>query len=118
MTVALTHGNGIHAVQEGAKALREIDLLPNLDCMEMLLQVFDHEVPAGDGLLAHLALARYYRDPVGQAALAIDIVPGGDMCPGDVEAALWNTFVEMFPNLDHKEARNVARQMVGRTPAS
>ena len=124
----LKNGNGIHPVLDGSKGLREIDLLPNLDYMEMLLQVFDHEVrgreplersPARSlsDLLTDLCLTRYYRDPVGQAALALDITPG-DMWPGDVEASLWNTFIETFETLDHDEAKAVARRFMGRVRVS
>jgi hypothetical protein len=108
VSIPLKHGNGIHPVLEGARTLREIDLLPNLDYMEMLLQVFDREVPNGDGLLAHLALARCYRDPVGQAALALDIVPGGDMWQYEVEA----------PQVPEDDAMRVARTFTGRAPVS
>ena len=118
MSIPLKHGNGIHPVLEGARTLREIDLLPNLDYMEMLLQVFDREVPNGDGLLAHLALARCYRDPVGQAALALDIVPGGDMWQYEVEAGLSHNFTALFPQVPEDDAMRVARTFTGRAPVS
>jgi len=118
--VQLTYGNGIHPVQPGAKTLREVDLLPNLAYMETLLKVVDyaagdldprdpsHEVPNRlTDLLIDLCLARYYRDMVGQAAAKVGIAPGTTY-QGDVYGGLWNTFIEMFPGLDHDEAKRVA----------
>lgn len=118
----LIYGNGVHPVQADAKSLREINLLPNIEYMETLLKVVDFAAPEiGDPLdrdmlstlLIDLCLTRYFRDPIGQAALALDTAPGNTY-PGDVEASLWNDFVEMFPSLHHDEAKLVARRLIRR----
>lgn len=117
----LAYGNGVHGVQANAQRLHEIDLLPNLPYMEMLLKVVDYAVAdldPGDqarykrpdrltDLLIDLCLARFHRDAVGQAAAQLGNAPGHTY-QGDVCASLQSTFTEMFPGLDMDEAKRVA----------
>jgi hypothetical protein len=128
---ALAYGNGIYPVQAGAKTLREIDLLPNLAYMEMLLKVFDcaaSEISPMESrckdpdrltdLLMDLCLARFHRDAVGKAADELGILPGGTY-QGDVYHGLRSTFTELFPSVDDDEAKRAAHAITyGYAPVS